>query len=112
MTNKPRAIFGRKMKDIKELKDATYYAKKEGQRGNPYVVIKEVHLNDDEFKVFAQDFFEQQPWIEKSDGGSNIKGELRCIRVINTKTGEKILVNNEGYDYPRYTAIEEVEDVY
>jgi len=32
---------------------------------------------------------------------------MLCIRVINKDTGEKILTNPEGYDYPRYCAIED-----
>lgn len=107
MTNKPRALFGRKMNDLAELKDATYNAKRDGQRGSLYEVTKEVSLNDEEFKELAKDFFKEQPWIEKTDGGSNENGEIRCIRVINIETGERLLINNEGYDYCRYVALEE-----
>lgn len=107
MTNKPRALFGRKLNDLEELKDATFYAKQDRKLGSLYEVIKDVPLDDDEFKEFAQDFFKEQSWIEKSDGGSNVKGELRCLQVINTETGERVLVNSEGYDYSRYTALED-----
>ncbi|MFK4998696.1 DUF6329 domain-containing protein [Bacillus sp. N9] len=31
---------------------------------------------------------------------------MLCIRVVNKDTDDKVLVNSEGYDYPRYTAIE------
>ena len=61
----------------------------------------------DDFKAFAEDFFNEQPWIDKSDGGSNENGEIRCIRVINTDTGERVLINSEGYSWCRYTALEE-----
>lgn len=107
MTNKPRAMFGRKLNDIEELKDATFHAKKAGKQGSLYEVIKEVTLDDKEFNEFAQDFFKDQTWIEKSDGGVNEKGETRCIRVVSTGTGERVLVNSEGYDYCRYTALED-----
>ena len=69
-------------------------------------MIKEVLLESDEFHFFAEDFFNDQAWITKEDGGVNEQREIRCIRVINQDTGEKVLVNNEGYTYPRYTAIE------
>jgi hypothetical protein len=107
MTNRPRTLFGRKLNDLKELKEATAHAKQAGQRGSLYEVSKEVTLGDDDFKAFAEDFFKEQPWIDKSDGGSNEKGEIRCIRVTNTETGERVLINSEGYDYCRYTALEE-----
>lgn len=101
-----RALFGRKVLNLKELKDLTKEAKKDGMKGEPYEVTKEVKLNNEEFKEFAKDFCKDQPWITKEDGGYNSKGELRCIRVKNTKTNKSILVDSEGYTYPRYTAIE------
>ena len=88
------------------------YGKCEEKRGCQfaelyYTVIREVELSDHEFQKFCSDFLEEQPWIEKGDGGSNAVGELRCIRVKNVETGDRVLVNSEGYESPRYTAIEE-----
>jgi hypothetical protein len=102
-----KALFGRKMNDIEELREATRLAKKKGFSGEDYEVIKEVALSDFDFQKFAGDLLEDQTWIKKDEGGSNANGEVRCIRVTNLLTGERILVNSEGYDYPRYTAIEE-----
>ena len=102
-----KALFGRKIYNINELKEATRKAKEENMKGSNYTVIREVELSDLDFNKFASDFLEYQPWIRKSDGGSNEKGELKCLRVINIETKEKILVNPEGYQYPRYTAIED-----
>ncbi|AVP55263.1 hypothetical protein [Clostridium tetani] len=101
-----KALFGRKVLNLKELKYLTKEAEKDGMKGELYEVTKEVKLSDEEFKKFAKDFCRDQPWITKEDGGCNSKGELRCIRVKNTKTKKSILVDSESYDYPRYTAIE------
>ncbi len=101
-----KALFGRKVYDLKELKEITQKALKEGYKGQDYIVTREVRLENEAFQEFASDFLEDQPWITKEDGGVNEKGEIRCIRVISKDSGEKILVNSEGYDYPRYTAIE------
>jgi hypothetical protein len=103
---KMKAIFGRKVSNLAELKEITEGALKQGHRGQSYCVTKEVLLEDKYFHSFGQDFFNDQPWITKEDGGVNKNREVRCIRVINKYTGEKVLVNNEGYSYPRYTAIE------
>ena len=102
-----KALFGRKMVDIEQLRAATINAKKEGFVGSAYKVTKEVALSDIDFKEFTKDLLEDQPWIDKDDGGSNKNGEIRCIRVLNLLTGERVLVNSEGYNYSRYTAIEE-----
>jgi len=93
-----KALFGRKFYNLKELREATEEAKEDGVIGSDYTVIREVELSDLEFKKFTSDFLEDQPWIRKSDGGTNEKGELRCIRVVNKDTGEKILTNPEGYE--------------
>jgi hypothetical protein len=77
-----------------------------GEIGETYTVTREVKLSGEEYGKFARDFFEDQPWIGLEDGGVNKKREIRCIRVINQETGEKVLVNSEGYTYPRYTALE------
>ena len=101
-----RAIFGRKVSDLAELKELTEQAVKSGQQGQKYIVTKEVVLEKEDFFHFANDFFNDQSWITKEDGGVNEQREVHCIRVINQDTGEKVLVNNEGYTYPRYSAIE------
>lgn len=102
-----KALFGRKFYNIKELYEATEEAKRKGIVGSEYTVIREVKLTNTEFKKFTNNFLEDQPWIEKDDGGHNEKGELRCLRVINLETGERLLTNPEGYEFSRYTAIEE-----
>ena len=102
-----RALFGHKMTTLFELKKLTKLAKDEGLTGSLYEIIREVVLSDQEFKAFSDDLLADQPWILKSDGECNETGELRCIRVINNRTGEKVVISSEGYDYPRYTAIEE-----
>lgn len=101
-----KALFGRKVANLKELKEITEEAVKKGQQGQSYCVTKEVVLEDTDFHNFASDFFNDQPWITEEDGGVNENREVRCIRVINKATGEKVLVNSEGDSYPRYTAIE------
>ncbi|AEE92530.1 conserved protein of unknown function [Tepidanaerobacter acetatoxydans Re1] len=97
---KKKAFFGRKVADLEELKALT------GEASSAYQVTKEVLLSSKEFEQFASDFFQDQPWISPEDGGINEKREVRCIRVINKETGERVLVNSEGYNYPRYTALE------
>lgn len=101
-----RALFGRKVLDIRELKELTSEAKRKNTLGTEYYIDKEVRLTDEEFNKFANNFLADQEWISKEDGGSNNQGYLKCIRVINIHTGEKILVDSEGYTYARYVAIE------
>lgn len=102
MTNK--ALFGRKIANLKELKELTQEAG--GRTGSAYQVTREVELKDGDFRRFAADFLADQPWISGEDGGINQAGERRCLRVSNQATGETVLVNSEGYSYARYVALE------
>jgi len=101
-----KALFGRKISDIDELCELTALAMKDGFSPEDYVVTKEVILSDLDYKELTTDLLKDQPWITNEDGGPIKDGELRCIRVINLSTGEKLLINSEGYDYPRYVALE------
>lgn len=101
-----KALFGRKVCCLKELEELTERALNEGRQGQPYTITREVFLKDAEFKDFAQDFLKDQPWITAEDGGINQNEEVRCIRVVNIETGEKILQNGEGYSYGRYVGLE------
>ena len=103
---KKRALFGRKISNLGKLKELTERAIAAGEIGETYTVTREVKLSGEEYGKFARDFFEDQSWIGLEDGGVNKKREIRCIRVINQETGERVLVNSEGYTYPRYTALE------
>ncbi len=105
-TEKRKALFARKIANLEALKELTRAAFDDGKAGSLYQVTKEVQLTSEDFQQFASDFLQDQPWITREDGGVNKKKEIRCIRVINIETGERVLVNSEGYDYPRYTALE------
>jgi len=101
-----KALFARKVRDLEELKELTREAIQDDCEGTPYEVTREVVMSDAAFREFAEDLQKDQPWICKDDGGTNTKGEIRCIRVKNRDTGEKIIICSEGYDYPRYAALE------
>ena len=92
-----KALFGRKIPNLEELKEASARARRQGKKGERYTVTQEVKLTDAAFNDFAADLLQDQPWI-------NPKAD--CIRVINQETGEKVLIDPQGYQYPRYTALE------
>ena len=96
-----KALFGRKISTLEDLRDLTERALADGARGSRYRVIREVILEEKDFRRFAGNFLRDQPWILEEDGGPDPEhqGALRCIRVINQSTGERVLVNTEGYLY-------------
>jgi len=101
-----RAIFGRKIVNLTELKVLTLEAVRNRVPGLEYLVLRDVLLNNEDFEDFANDFLVDREWIFKTDGGKGADSKLRCIRVVNKETNEAVLVNSEGYQYARYTALE------
>ena len=101
-----KAIFRRKLSNLEELKWETKRAIENGEAGNIYKISREIMLSNMNYNKLISNFFVDQTWIKKDDGGSTPIGEIKCIRVINKDTNEKLLINPEGYSYPRYTALE------
>lgn len=58
-----RALFGRKIENIVELREATERSRKSGIKGTVYTVDREVEMTDDAFREFGNDFLEDHPWI-------------------------------------------------
>ena len=102
-----KAFFVKKAIDLVELKELAKGAKADSVEGTDYEVERGIEMGSLAFRKFTEDFLKDQPWIESTDGGLNKYGGVRCIKVINRDTKEKVLVNSEGYRYPRCIAIEE-----
>ncbi len=92
-----RTLFGRKIPNLEELKDLTDKALKAGKTGKENSVTQEVELTEEAFRRFAADFLADQPWIDP---------KASCIRVTNKETGEKVYIDPQGYEYPRYVGLE------
>ena len=102
-----KVIFVRKATSLEVVKQVTEELKEKGYEGAKYQVTREVELSDEDFRKLTSDLLEDQDLIQKDEGGMNDEGEVLCIRVINKESGERILIDPQGYEYPRYTAIEE-----
>jgi len=104
-----KAHFGRKERDIEELIADTERAKKHGYDGSNYTVTREVELSPIEWLTLGSDLLEDQNWIRPREGGILPDGTIKAIRVTCEGSEYNLLVNPEGYDYPRYTALEPKE---
>jgi hypothetical protein len=102
-----KALFVRKAIDLLDLKLLIREASEDGEDGIEYKVTRKIEMSPAAFREFTEDLLSDQSWIKTTDGGLNKYGKVRCIRVINRISKESILVNSEGYNYPRYIAIEE-----
>lgn len=102
-----KAIFVRKATSLEVVKEVTEELKEKGYEGAKYQVTREVELSNEDFRNLTSDLLDDQDLIQKDEGGINDEGDVLCIRVINKESGERILIDPQGYEYSRYTAIEE-----
>lgn len=103
-----KAIFIRKALSVKD-----YFAKARMWQidSESYVVEKVVKLDKNEYICLVNDFMKYRNWI--TENIPNMKKENGVWHCIMAKCeGEKyaLLIESEGYDYARYTAVIEVEN--
>ena len=70
------------------------------------VIEKVIRLDSGDFQHFQNNLCSDYDFIKENNhiGGGDGQGSTRCLLVLDRAGGDGILVNTEGYDYPRYTA--------
>lgn len=102
-----KAIFIRKAGNIDNLEHNRRQSILD-KEGKNVVVEKEIILSNEEFAEFEEDLFEDRQFIEYNKELMFIdkNGVWHCIMVKsnNMACNYGILVEAEGYNYPRYAA--------
>ena len=81
-------------------------------RESDVVIEKIVVLNSDEFNFFCANFMSDQEYITKNvDLMYLCDGKWHCILVKSCDSEIGVLVESEGYDYARYTAVVNLNDI-
>ncbi len=84
-----RALFGREPEKMEAIAE------------------KEIIITDEELKEFESDFFSDSEIIKANQELMKVdeNGIWHCLKITSKKADYSILVNSEGCDYARYTAI-------
>lgn len=63
-------------------------------------------LNDKEFETFSKNLLSEQSFIadRKEEMYIDSAGKLHGLLALNIDSGDGILIDSQGYDYPRYVA--------
>ena len=76
------------------------------------VIENTVVLNSDEFNLLCDDFMKYQEYITKNIDSMYISdSKWHCILVKSSDSEIGILIESEGYDYARYTAVVNINDI-
>ena len=100
MNEKPKKIQGvfvRKPVNKYELDNAI-------DQGNCKIsdinVVETIIINDSDFALFTNGFYNK--FLSFNNKGGSIDGINQVTSIVNKESNESLLVNCEGFDYPRY----------
>jgi len=99
------ARFFRKAPDVDELRRLTVvHSYKDPQ---PYAVVAAVTMPKEQFNLFCKNLLADNEHINEFTHlcGVDIKDVVNCIAITSEESDDIILINAEGYDYGKYTAI-------
>jgi len=98
-----KAIFVRKAVGLKDLIEAV----REGSKPEPFVIEKQVEMESEEYLAFSENLLSDYEFISdnlelmrKDKAGVN-----HCILVKEKGARCGILIQSDGFDYPRYAAV-------
>ena len=105
-----KAIIVRKVANIKDWHDAVAEYKYMHGKEMPKAEVKvekTIHLTATEFDKVANDLFEDCKWVQENKDLMRVDedGVWHMIALQCKDRNYKILINSEGFAYPRYTAI-------
>ena len=63
-------------------------------------------MNDKEFEIFSKNLLSEQSFIadRKDEMYIDSAGKIHGLFALNIDSGDGILIDSQGYDYPRYVA--------
>jgi hypothetical protein len=104
-----KAVIIRKASNVKDWKEiaGTYKCK-----ADEVIIEKTIEVSEGEFKSLCGDFFKNREYITANlDEMYMENGIWHCILVKCAASEIGILIESEGYDYARYTAVINVSEV-
>lgn len=98
-----KAIFARKAASLRDLKEAT----RKGGKPESFIIEKKVELEEAEYQDFCDNLLSDYDFIKDNLTmmHKDKTGTYHCLLVTAKGGRGGILVESEGYEYPRYTAI-------
>ncbi len=101
------AYFFRDVKNINELKCFTEKALKEQNKAQPYKIFGKVHLNELEYIYFTENLYKNYDFVKEITWLLSFGNEFEyiCILVYSDNFKHGILINSNGYPYPRMCAL-------
>lgn len=98
-----KAIFVRKAANLTDLKNAA----RKGGKPEPFIIEKILELVPEEYVVFAENLLSDYDFISENLElmHKDKNGVCHCLLIKAKDSRVAILVESEGYAYPRYTAL-------
>lgn len=102
-----RAYFIRKPLNIYEVETQTESLISQGRLPRAYQVRMAINLDNKEYQQLLINLSDDCNFLVQYTHlcGPQEDGTLGCILVRNIQNGKQLLINSEGYSYPRYVAL-------
>lgn len=86
--------------------NVTFRRKEAWARAEACVVERAIELPREQFDSLCQDLLRDQPFITENKDAMHIdeRGERHCLLVLGAGRDDGLIIDAQGYDYPRYTA--------
>ena len=106
----PKTTFIRKPSTLAEVQERTYRVEKrhDSQPVDIYYVAQEVQLEANEFFDLCDDLVSEREWIRTFSNQLHPMqdGAVAAIRVTCAHALTVLIIDPQGFDYPRYVGLE------
>ena len=72
-----------------------------------YIVVKEIDLSDEEMNNLLSNLSKPQPFLQGIEPVDRKNYAFNAVKVKSTSSPYTLLIDNVGYDYPRYVSIQQ-----
>ncbi len=107
----PKTTFIRKPCTLEDVREGTKWIKSrhEGQPIDSYYIAEEIQLDENAFRDLCNDLFSSREWVAAfSNRQHHMRGDaVAAIRVTSKGTSTVLIIDPQGYSYPRYVGLGE-----
>lgn len=104
-----KAVMLRKASSVKDWQEIV---KQYDCKAGEIVIEKTLVISEEEYKSLCGDFFEYREYITDNLNEMYMEnGVWHCMLVKSPTSETGILIESEGYDYARYTAVVNISEV-
>lgn len=101
----PNAFFFRNLNNVGELTDKTKIKSEYSTKPQPYSILGNVYISNDEYQDFCGNFRYNHEFLFRYSDEMKVLGDIWQCVLVTSDPKNGILVMNNGYSHPLFTAL-------